>query len=152
MDSSYLLLVLLTFVWNTEGEQCKSLEEPIGFFSLVQKGMNSSCVILMHAVQYRLLTLFVIRLSLCTRCCIILATGVKQSLLACATRCCLLLPRLQGLLVDGLAMIDDGAPEGERLFWFPCLSTFLTAENEEGGGISAAREYSSEAALASGGA
>lgn len=27
----------------------------------------------------------------------------------------------QDLLKDGLAMIDDGAPDGVRLYWFPCV-------------------------------
>lgn len=30
---------------------------------------------------------------------------------------------LRGLLRDGLAMIDDGAPGGERLWWFPALAS-----------------------------
>jgi len=29
---------------------------------------------------------------------------------------------LQGLLAEGLALIDDGAPNTERLYWFPALS------------------------------
>eukprot|EP00803_Ostreobium_quekettii_P010824 evm.model.scf_1067.3 EVM.evm.TU.scf_1067.3 scf_1067:30815-34712(-) len=28
---------------------------------------------------------------------------------------------LQGLLREGFAMIDDGAPSGVRLYWFPCV-------------------------------
>jgi hypothetical protein len=32
------------------------------------------------------------------------------------------------MLSEGLAMIDDGA-EGERLYWFPCVSSF--SFNEE---------------------
>jgi ESCRT-II complex subunit VPS22 len=29
---------------------------------------------------------------------------------------------LEALLKEGLAMVDDGAPGGERLYWFPALS------------------------------
>ncbi len=29
---------------------------------------------------------------------------------------------LQGLTREGLAWVDDGAPDGVRLYWFPCLS------------------------------
>ena len=28
---------------------------------------------------------------------------------------------LEGLLQEGLALVDDQAPQGHRLFWFPCL-------------------------------
>uniref|UniRef100_A0A7S3QMV5 Vacuolar protein sorting-associated protein n=2 Tax=Dunaliella tertiolecta TaxID=3047 RepID=A0A7S3QMV5_DUNTE len=35
---------------------------------------------------------------------------------------------LQGLLAEGLAMVDDLAPEGERLYWFPCLSSGMQEE------------------------
>ncbi|MEW5316935.1 MAG: hypothetical protein WDW38_008274 [Sanguina aurantia] len=30
---------------------------------------------------------------------------------------------LQALLTEGLAMVDDGAPDGVRLYWFPCLNS-----------------------------
>ena len=30
---------------------------------------------------------------------------------------------LSSLLGEGLALVDDGAADGQRLFWFPCLST-----------------------------
>eukprot|EP00983_Pelagomonas_calceolata_P130724 1161709-Pelagomonas_calceolata.AAC.3 len=33
-----------------------------------------------------------------------------------------------GLLAEGLAMVDDLAPEGERLYWFPCLSSGMQEE------------------------
>jgi len=29
---------------------------------------------------------------------------------------------LLGLLKEGLAMVDDGAADGIRLYWFPCCS------------------------------
>lgn len=28
---------------------------------------------------------------------------------------------LESLLREGLAMVDDGAPDGKRLYWFPCV-------------------------------
>jgi hypothetical protein len=30
---------------------------------------------------------------------------------------------LAEMLREGLAMIDDGAPDGVRLYWFPALSS-----------------------------
>lgn len=29
---------------------------------------------------------------------------------------------LRGLLSEGLAMVDDQGPAGDRLYWFPCLA------------------------------
>lgn len=31
---------------------------------------------------------------------------------------------LEALLKEELAMVDDQAPDGHRLFWFPCLADF----------------------------
>lgn len=28
---------------------------------------------------------------------------------------------LEGLLKEGLAMVDDQGPNNQRLYWFPCL-------------------------------
>ncbi|PNW70123.1 hypothetical protein CHLRE_17g706650v5 [Chlamydomonas reinhardtii] len=44
---------------------------------------------------------------------------------------------LQALTREGLAWVDDGAPDGVRLYWFPCLS---------GAGGSAAEEQAAAAA------
>eukprot|EP00252_Welwitschia_mirabilis_P007804 TRINITY_DN1951_c0_g1_i2.p1 TRINITY_DN1951_c0_g1~~TRINITY_DN1951_c0_g1_i2.p1 ORF type:complete len:220 (-),score=45.92 TRINITY_DN1951_c0_g1_i2:299-958(-) len=33
---------------------------------------------------------------------------------------------LDALLKEGLAMIDDGHPDGRRRFWFPCISSSLS--------------------------
>lgn len=29
---------------------------------------------------------------------------------------------MRAMLQQGLAMVDDQAPGGERLYWFPCLA------------------------------
>lgn len=37
---------------------------------------------------------------------------------------------LTSLLKDGLAMIDDGAADGVRLFWFPALSSSSSSSSQ----------------------
>jgi ESCRT-II complex subunit VPS22 len=34
---------------------------------------------------------------------------------------------LQALLQEGLALVDDGAPDSQRLYWFPCVGGLLQA-------------------------
>lgn len=51
---------------------------------------------------------------------------------------------LDGLLKEGLAMIDDGAPDGVRLFWFPAVGVAL------GGGGSGGAATARAAAAAAG--
>ncbi len=33
----------------------------------------------------------------------------------------------QALAREGLAWVDDGAPDGVRLYWFPCLGSAMEA-------------------------
>ena len=55
---------------------------------------------------------------------------------------------LEGLLKEGLAMVDDGAPDGVRLWWFPALQ----ASGVGGGGGSGGGGGGGGAAMAAGGA
>lgn len=37
---------------------------------------------------------------------------------------------LENLLKEGLAMVDDGAPDGKRHYWFPCVGPSAPVESE----------------------
>ena len=37
---------------------------------------------------------------------------------------------LWSLLKEGIAMVDDQGPGGQRLYWFPCLETSGAAQSE----------------------
>ncbi len=37
---------------------------------------------------------------------------------------------LWSLLKEGIAMVDDQGPGGQRLYWFPCLETSGAAQGE----------------------
>lgn len=39
---------------------------------------------------------------------------------------------LETLLEEGLAMIDDGARDGKRRYWFPCVASISSATGSEG--------------------
>ena len=37
---------------------------------------------------------------------------------------------LWSLLKEGIAMVDDQGPGGQRLYWFPCLESSGAAQSE----------------------